>query len=116
MGYYTAYGLTMFGDEGQKNRVEKELLQASKDGAGRIDESMRELLHTGGTYAKLYDIETWINKVAPKFPDVLIILSGDGEDSDDHWEMRWKGKESEMQKAVIPPFTNENLHYPGEKD
>lgn len=109
MGYYTAYSLCMYGDDDIVDRAEKELLKVSADKAGNIDGDVRELISAGGTYAKLYDISEWISVVAPKFPEVLIILTGDGEDSDDMWEERWKGNEHEFQKAIIPPFTNKNL-------
>lgn len=107
MGYYTAYGLHITPDKGHEDEVkkfEKELIKYSEN-----DPEVKELVKTGGCYGKLYDIEDWIGEVAKKYPNLLVILGGDGEDSDDLWETRWKGGEVEMQKAVIPPFTNPNL-------
>lgn len=107
MGYYTAYGINIVADKGYENEVEefeKALLKYTDN-----DMEVKELLKTGGCYAKLYDIESWITEVATNYPHVLICLGGDGEDSDDLWETRWKGQEIETQKATIPPFTNPNL-------
>jgi hypothetical protein len=82
---------------------------------GELDSALEELISTGGTYAKLYDIEDWINAVAPKFPDVLICLEGSGEEQDDMWESRWKGDKYEHQEAIIPPFTTPELILEEEK-
>lgn len=107
MGYYTAYGLHIVPDKGyekEADEFEKELLEYSDK-----DCEVEELVKTGGCYGKLYDIEDWIGEVAKNYPHLLVCLGGDGEDSDDLWETRWKGAETETQKAVIPPFTNPNL-------
>ena len=107
MGYYTAYGLQIVPDKGHEDEVkkfEKDLIEYSED-----DCEIEELVKTGGCYGKLYDIEDWIGEVAKNYPHLLVCLGGDGEDSDDLWETRWKGVETETQKAVIPPFTNPNL-------
>ena len=104
MGYYTAYGLTVLGDPDKVEAFERELLHFSEY-QGIPDSSVKELIECGGTYAKLYDIESWIAEAATIHPDVLIILSGDGEESSDMWECRWKGEKCERHDAIIPPFT-----------
>ena len=109
MGYYTAYSLVMRGEDAAVEKAEKALLKRSTDDRGNVDPDCKDLIEIGCVYAKLYDISDWISEIAPKHPDVLIILSGDGEDSDDAWEERWKGNDHELQKAVIPPFQNKNL-------
>lgn len=110
MGYYTSYGLSLYGPTDECEAFEKDLLDLSDN-----DEEVRELLKYGGCYAKLYDLEAWMDQVAKKHPSVLAILSGDGEESDDQWEHRWKGLEDEVQKAIIPPFKNERLFTEYEK-
>ena len=109
MSYYTSYGLTTYGDIQECQAFEQALLEYTKDGYGNVNCEVEELVDTGGAYAKLYDLRDWITELAPKFPNVLIILSGDGEESDDLWEQRWKGEETEYQEAAIPPFKNKNL-------
>jgi hypothetical protein len=115
MGYYTSYDITFEGDTDQKNAFKQDLLKESAYSDGRNDSSVVELLETGGVYAKLYDLEGWIDDLAPKYPDLLIIVTGDGEESGDCWEKRWKGKDSEEQCAIIPPFKNPNLQTEHEK-
>lgn len=109
MGYYTSYGLCVCGNEDRVHEFENELLEVTRYADGQDDCEVKELVSTGGVYAKLYDIEDTISDLAPKYPDLLIILSGDGEESDDLWEARWKGSEYEKQAAEIPPFKNHNL-------
>ena len=113
MGYYTAYGLNMFGDPEKVKAAEHDLLEISKDKNGKYDGDVRELIDIGGCYAKLYDLPEWIAKIASNHPDVLIVLSGDGEESDDLWEERWKGDKEEFHKTESPPFTE--LKLPNEK-
>ena len=112
MGYYTSYGLDYKADSGFENEeeeFEKALIDITKYADGNEDCEIKELLQTGGVWAKLYDIVSVIDDLAPKFPHLLICLSGDGEDSDDNWEQRWKGEEKEYQVMTMPPFQNKNL-------
>ena len=104
MGYYTSYSLQCYGPEDKIKAFEEGLLSISED-----DSEVKELIEDGFVYAKLYDLDKWISAIAPGYPDVLICLSGDGEESDDLWEERWKGNDREIQRAAIPPFRNENL-------
>ena len=110
MGYYTAYGLSIHPDVGHsedKDKFYKELLEMNDN-----DCEVKELIEEGGVFGKLYDIECDINSLAPKYPHLLIILNGDGEEPGDNWQHRWKGTESEYHEAMIPPFTNPNLQIP----
>jgi len=107
MGYYTDYSLTFKGNKEQISNLKRELLEASRN-----DDCMKELLESGYVSdAKLYNISEWINELAEKYPDVLIVLSGDGEEPDDIWESRWKGKSFETHNVEMPPFTNPELIY-----
>lgn len=106
MGYYTSYGIAIEADPGfeeQEEKFQKELFERSGE-----DSDIKELF-TYGVYAKLYDLESWIDELAPKYPHLLIMLSGDGEESDDLWESRWKGNVFERMNAAIPPFTKAEL-------
>lgn len=108
MGYYTAYSLIEEGPPFSIQEFEEDLKEESVFG-GEVDLDVTELVNTGSTYAKLYDLDKWISKVAKKHPDVLVILQGDGESSGDIWEKRWKGEDFEQQTYSLPPFTNKNL-------
>ena len=107
MGYYTGYGISFHPDEGYLEDEEKfcnELIEQSYN-----DCEVEELIREGGVYGKLYDIEDDIAKLAPKYPHLLIILSGDGDEPGDNWQHRWKGDEDEYHQVQMPPFTNPNL-------
>lgn len=104
MGYYTSYGLNCYGDPDKIDAFEKTLLEKSQN-----DIEVEELLDTGNTFAKLYELCDWITEIAKLYPDVLVILTGFGESQDDIWECRWKGEETECHTMVMPPFTNPNL-------
>ena len=114
MGYYTSYSLQCYGPEDKIKAFEDDLLKRSEYN-GEVDGDLEQLVNDGYVNAKLYDLVGWIAEIAPKHPDVLVCLSGDGEESDDMWEERWKGDEEEFQKAIIPPFENNNLQIPNNK-
>lgn len=106
MGYYTSYGLDIMPDkeyDADVEKFEKALVDAFDN-----DFEVKELVEFGGVYGKCYDLESNIDELAPKFPHLLIILSGTGEDGED-WEARWKGNDKEVQNSIIPPFNNKNL-------
>lgn len=109
MGYYTYFSIAFEGDEKEIEEFKKDLLEVSKDEDGNVDDSLKELLDYSGCEAKLYDLDDWICSVAPKYPNVLVFLNGDGEESDDLWETRWKGEFYEVQKSIIPPFQTPEL-------
>lgn len=116
MGYYTSYTLTMIGEEQAVKRAEDDLIEVSNYPDGSPDCEIKDLVNYGYVNAKLYEIRDYLEKVAEKNPDVLIVLDGDGEESDDLWEERWKGKEHEAQFSIIPPFTNPALLTETEKE
>lgn len=106
MGYYTNYTLTFQGDPEDYKRFGDDLISRSSDDS----EILTELVEHGSVNdAKLYDIVDWITTVATEYPNLLLILEGDGESTDDWWQARWKGKDWEIQNAAIPPFENKNL-------
>lgn len=111
MGYYTSYNLNTYGSDEDKEKFEKKLLEISDE-----DSDVRELLTYGGVNAKLYDLEAWIQEIVRDIPNLLVVLSGDGDDSDDQWEMRWKGEAFEEHRAVMPPFQNPELFIFFEKE
>ena len=109
MGYMTYFDLSIIGEEDKVESFKKDLLEESKSDDGKINSEVDALLEYGYRCAKLYDLENWIDAVAPRHPDVLVILNGDGEESGDLWEARWKGDKHERHEAIIPPFTTSEL-------
>ena len=105
MGYYTAFSLDFYGDDEKVRKAVEDLKVTGDDDA--IEAAERGFVH-----AKWYDYGEQIQKVAEMNPDVLIVVSGDGEDSDDNWEERYKGKLYERQDACIPPFVTPELRIP----
>ena len=116
MGYYTYFTISMIGDEKDVEDFKKDLLEQSKDNNGEYDSCLEELLEDSCAEGKLYDLADWISAVAPSYPNVIVILNGDGEESGDLWEERWKGDKEERQRAVIPPFTTPELLTDYEKE
>ena len=115
MGYYTCYNIAFQGDIEKVEDFKKDLLDISRDDEGDVDSDLEDLLSYSGVEAKLYDLEGWIDEIAPRHPDVLVILDGDGEESDDLWQHRWKGDKNERQSAIIPPFETPELFTEYEK-
>jgi len=108
MGYWTYFTLRLEGTDEACKKVENDILEK--------DDGFQELVDSVGVLMKWYDWETDITDVALKNPDVLIILDGEGEESDDNWEWRAKGKEIEMRYVCLPPLQNKNLLTKREKE
>lgn len=112
MGYYTCFTIEYEGDEADIKKVEDDFKALYKQyNEGYLD----ELIDTGSSERKWYEWEDDMRKVAKKNPNVLIILHGNGEESDDIWQARAKGKEFECQSFRLPPFENANLFTEDEK-
>jgi len=111
MGYYTAYTISFKGDEKRIEALKKEILKTSGKLTGYSDAGVRELLENDCVFDKLYDLKAWIEEAAKEYPDVLVILTGDGDNTEDCWECRWKGEETEeiQVQFVWPEYKNKNL-------
>lgn len=109
MGYYTSFSLYLESDPDHWEDEDKFGNNLIALAGPDYEYEIKQLLEGFGVYAKLYELDSWIASLAPKYPHLLICLCGDGEESGDYWEMRWRGKEVEMQEAIIPPFQNKNL-------
>lgn len=118
MGYITDYSIEFFGPEEDIVNFEKKVLEVSMgdpedyDYDGEPDPTLKDLLKYGAADGKMYDWEDWFEPVAKEFPNVLVVINGDGEESDDLWEARLKGNNFEIHNAAIPPFTNPELIIP----
>ena len=115
MGYYTYFTLQIVGNDRDRNEFKKELSSTAIDEYNYPESSVEELVNYGSTEAKFYEIEEIISPIAEKYPNLLIILNGDGEESGDIWEARWKGDQYEKVEMSMPPFKNENLLMENEK-
>lgn len=94
--YHTYYSLRM---EGSEDKIQEVLNSHFFD--ERIETLVKDEEYEGGWY----DFEKDFANFAKDFPDVLFIVHGDGEESDDIWEQRFKGFKNEYHKTEIPPFT-----------
>ena len=103
MGYITYFTLEMYGPDDKIKKAGEDIKALSSEGY------LNELVDYGSMDLKWYDWKEDIDKVAKANPDVLIILDGDGEESDDLWQYRVKGAVSEYHAFVLPPFTKPEL-------
>lgn len=108
MGYYTCFAIEFEGDEQEVNK-------AKDDFKHLYNGYLEELIDLGDAELKWYEWEKDMKKVAKENTNVLIILHGNGEESDDIWQARAKGDEYEFQSFCIPPFENPNLFTEDEK-
>lgn len=114
MGYDTYFTIRMEGPEEAKSKVIKEFRKMDTPGFfiqhAKDDYEAQETLNAGFE-AHWYDAEEDCKKIARKNPDVLIIVNGAGEDRDDIWEARFKGKLFEEAKAIVkgPDITDRRL-------
>ena len=104
MGYDTYFTIRMEGPEKAKSKVIKEFRKLDTPGFfiqnKKTDEEALSRLEDGFE-AHWYDSEEDCQKIAKKNPDVLIIVNGAGEDREDVWEARFKGKLFEESRAVV---------------
>lgn len=105
MGYYTHYYLELEGTEQDKEQFKLALIKRMPAEQDRIE----YLFDNSSVTAKLYNLPEEISLITYRFPKLLVILSGNGEEPLDIWEMRWKGKTFEKTQAVLPPITNKRL-------
>ena len=102
MGYITYFNLEMIGSD-------EDIANACEDAKTSGNELIAELLDGEYLEAKWYDFQTDFSDFAKRHPSILFIVTGDGEESDDLWEARFKGDISERQDFMIPPFKTLDL-------
>ena len=116
MGYYTYFSLSMIGDEENIDKVTQAALSLNLDDDSLCyNEGIKELVTTGGIDAKWYSFEDDFIPFARKFPEVLFIVDGSGEETDDIWQWRIKGELDEYHRMKMPPFINSELLTDSEK-
>jgi len=102
MGYYTQYDLEL----GSNERLDRDgIAEKFEDISGFSmhsidDESM-----------KWYDYDTDMQKLSKEYPEVLFIMTGIGEESDDNWRHYFRGGKSHKVDAIVayPPFDETEL-------
>ncbi len=107
MGYYTTFTLDLYGPQEDKDGFADALITRSN-----YHDDVKTLFRDGCVNAKLYYLDNWIDEVALKYPALLVVLHGCGEEQDDIWETRWRGEETETHIFAMPPFENEHLQVP----
>lgn len=110
MGYYTDYSLSCIGDDEEIRAFCDDLVNEHPD-----EPELQQLVDGEVMNMKWYHLSDWIGKTAARHPDVLVILDGDGENSNDLWQERWKGDEHECHSMMMPPFTSPDLLTDDEK-
>lgn len=110
MSYYTNYSLTAEGTSKAIKAFQEDLVESSKYKGDILD-----LISCGCIEGKYYDLTNEVETVASRHPNVLVILQGDGEEPEDIWELRCKGKEKEYHQVTMPPFENPELLTKDEK-
>lgn len=110
MGYYTSYHADIYDNRGHYNGdLEEKIAHA----IARLpyfncdNEDIMEIDDVIGMEAiKWYDYIDDMKHISLQFPDVTIIISGQGEDSDDIWRTYFKNGQYAHYKAkiVFPEF------------
>lgn len=116
MGYLTYFSLQILGPQEDCDKMKADAAALDPKSEDFVSaECIRELVRDEFLEAKWYDFEQDFLKWAKRYPTLLMIVNGDGEDSDDIWQLRVKGDEYELNYITMPPFKNENLLTESEK-
>ena len=101
MGYYTYYNILIrHKDLETRKRVCEELV--SKCDMEDVDDT--EYTYCS-TYDKWYSWEEDLNDLSQKYPDVVFDVSGNGEEFDDHWNVRVKNGLFDEAVDIYLPYT-----------
>lgn len=97
MGYNTSYRLHV--EDPPKGFTKKTLAKII-----RSNENMSYALEEDGSTAdccKWYDCDEDMLNVSKQYPDVLFVLSGEGEESGDIWRTYYKNGKKQHAQAII---------------
>ena len=99
MGYYTYLSVEIDIEEVTVDQVAGALAEVNND----TDVAFWRSALLGETEVKWYDGTADMKKVSQRFPDAVITLRGEGEDSNDRWvEYHHNGK---VQREDMPEWT-----------
>jgi hypothetical protein len=96
MGYYTTYHLDIQGKgiDFDKYEIFEEI--------GIISRYGEEMFEDGSAYEiKWYSHEEDMTQISKKYPDLLFILNGNGEENGDIWRKHFKNGKTHFSKAKI---------------
>ena len=95
MGYYTYYSLEAYENRGFVNAEKEAAITAALDEI--FEGSIGDTTWVNFFYdsMKWYEHDTDMLNLSRKFPEVLFILSGEGEERDDNWISYYKNGEIE---------------------
>lgn len=105
MGYYTSYNLSVF--RYSETVFWEDLPWKDLNAAvASIDSGIFEAWAEGewGCNAKWYSQDADMWKLSVQFPDILFLLHGDGEDSDDVWDEYWQNGCMQHCHMKMPPY------------
>ena len=109
MGYYTHYEIMMNPEQDTARELEIMRVIASKiDGRDPADISDEAAKWCLSDHLKWYDHHDHMVEVSKQFPDIVFVLYGEGEESDDLWRKYFANGEYEETYAEIiyPKPTN----------
>lgn len=110
MGYYTQYSLDikyLGKNHGDWHDLEERVMAATiPNDYGTVGE-----LVSGGINCKWYDHDKDMKSISFAFPDVLFILEGSGEETDDRWKAYFLNGKTQRCAGEIrfPPFDASKL-------
>lgn len=107
MGYYTAFTLIVREDGEQYDSAEfsPELVEALNEFFEQVNEDQAY------TNSKWYDFESDMRVLSEKFPSLLFVVHGEGEESADLWDCYVQNGKLQMCQAKItyPPYDKERM-------
>ena len=95
MGYYTNFDLEF--DSSKENEVKTWL----KENEDKFDYDIVDIIEGNSDSLKWYDHKEDMLIISNQFPDVLFILSGEGEENKDIWKEYYKGGKAQVAEAVF---------------
>lgn len=101
MGYYTNYSLDIYGEPEAIKKCEDDIRASLSDDIAvpLIDYGYVEEI-------KWYDWQACMSAIAKRNPDVIIVLSGDGEDNLDVWQGEAKAISQNTMRLKCPNLQN----------
>jgi hypothetical protein len=96
MGYITAYSLSISPSTADADAIIEDFLDTCEGASYAINED-----GTTEEPCKWYDHETDLKSFSKKYPDVLFILEGEGEESGDIWKLYVQNGKSHRIQAVM---------------
>lgn len=105
MGYYTSYSLSIINNPSNGRDLIEELRKENKDAAYAIDDigSMQQPI-------KWYDYDKDMRAFSKKFPGIIFLLEGIGEEQPDMWKAWFmNGKMFRAEAVITYPDFNPDL-------